>query len=163
MKIPAQIPCVLLLLFAFRITIAQADLPPDVRASTRGAGGSVGEGQPRPHRNTSLVAPVTLLSVAAVSMITGGAVFASLESDDEACDVGTCYPAAAPVGKALMIGGAGIALVGLVMLPIRMVARMQTPHAAGRVYRTERARLSPWITMGASAGMSLGVSGAMQF
>lgn len=167
MKIPAQIPCVLLLLFTFRTTVAQADLPPDVRASTRGARGAVGEGQPLPHRDTSLVAPVILLSVAAVSKITGGAVFASIHSERRCDSSEQCYtdgyPAGQPVGKGLMIGGAAIALVGLIVLPIRLVARMQTPHAARRVYRTERARLSPWITTGASAGMSLGVRGAMQF
>jgi hypothetical protein len=92
-------------------------------------------------------------------MLIGGVTFVSLAGKDR--DVGTCYPAADGVGKALMIGGAVLTLAGLVVLPIRLMARSRERDAAHA--RTSVPTIAPWFSRADLAGLNAGLMGSLNF
>jgi hypothetical protein len=118
-------------------------------------------------RKTSVALPATLLTLGGVTLLTGGIVFAILKPE-QYCewDYGReyCYedgfPAGPPVGKGLMIAGASVALIGLIVLPIRLVARQRFQAFERSMYRAG-ASVSPWVSR--ENGSSFGLRGAMSF
>jgi hypothetical protein len=120
-----------------------------------------------PARKARLALPITLTSIGAATMLLGGIVFATMK-DDQDCPDGFCQglqnPSAAPVGKGMMIGGAVVTLVGLVLLPMELAARVRTAEVVNkRSYLAERATFSPWFVLRDRSGTAAGLSGALRF
>jgi len=115
--------------------------------------------------NTSLTLPITLLSVGGVMMLGGGISYAFRNSTTEECDYGDCrtyddFPGAGAAGMGFIVGGAVISLVGLVVLPIRMIARQ---NALAMRNSSNRATLAPWFGRQGRDGTSVGLAASLRF
>lgn len=110
--------------------------------------------------------PVALLSVGGPALL-GGAIFFAMRhaKEDDCDDFGSCsvverFPAAGAAGAGFIVGGAVLTLVGLVILPVRLVARQ---NALATRDSSERATLAPWLARQGHDGMSVGLTSTLRF
>jgi len=115
---------------------------------------------------TSLVLPIALLSVGGPAVLGGAIFFALRNSQVDDCDgFGSCskqtrFPAAGAAGVGFIVGGVVLTLVGLVVLPVRMMARQNARAMGGRSHRVA---LAPWFERKTHDGMSVGFSSTLRF
>ena len=96
-------------------------------------------------------------------MVAGGVAFAFGKVEncrDDPCTLD--YPAAAPVGKGLMIGGAVAMTIGLVVLPIRLVARNRVALYSAASGSAQYS-LAPWVDLHTQRGHELGLMHTLTF